>query len=156
MSKSYEHSFTQSIVRVLMKKPKVEGLLERDHGSTFPEESLPTVKDEFSIETMKCFSTFSKILKLQFQELDQPLQEFLTLAILGVCQGFEERNLDPGLPEHREVFSHVIKDVKGLIKKILVPLNGKELQSLKKHVFDFGTQWVYYLNWKLYMSKELY
>ena len=81
-----------------MKKPKVEGLLERDHGSKFPEESLPTAKDEFSIETMKCFSTFSKILNLQFQELEQPLQEFLTLAILGVCQGFEERNLDPGLP----------------------------------------------------------
>ena len=156
MSKSYEHSFTQSRVRVLMKKPKVERLLEWDHGSTFPEESLPTVKDEFSIETIKCFSTFSKILKLQFQELDQPLQEFLTLAILGVCEGFEERNLDPGLPEHREVFSHVIKDVKGLIQKIPVPSNGEELQSLKKQVFDFGTQWVYYLDWKLYMSKELY
>ncbi|MFL2748690.1 MAG: hypothetical protein ACJ0DI_04240 [bacterium] len=139
-----------------MKKPKVEGLLDRDHGSMFPDESLPTAKEEFSIETMKCFSTFSKILKLQFQELDQPLQEFLTLAILGVCQGFEERNLDPGLPEHREVFSHVIKDVKGLIQKITVPSNGKELQSLKKQVFDFGTQWVYYLDWKLYMSKELY
>ena len=139
-----------------MKKPKVEGLLERDHESMFPEESLPTVKDEFSIETMKCFSTFSKILKLQYQELDQPLQEFLTLAILGVCQGFEERNLDPGLPEHREVFSHVIKDVKGLIQKIPVPSNGEELQSLKKQVFDYGTQWVYYLDWKLYMSKELY
>ena len=139
-----------------MKKTKVERLLERDHGSTFPEESLPTMKDEFSIETMKCFSTFSKILKLQFQELDQPLQEFLTLAILGVCQGFEERNLDPGLSENREVFSHVIKDVKGLIQKIPVPSNGKELLSLKKQVFDFGSQWVYYLDWKLYMSKKLY
>ena len=139
-----------------MKKPKVDKLLEWDHVSTFPEESLPTVKDEFSIKTKKCFSTFSKILKLQFQELEQPLQEFLNLAILGVCQGFEERNLDPGLPEHREVFSHVIKDVKGLIQKIPVPSNGKELQSLKKQVFDYGTQWVYYLDWKLYMSKELY
>jgi hypothetical protein len=139
-----------------MKKPKVERLLERDHGSKFPEESLPIVKDEFSIETRKCFSAFRETWKLQFQELDQPLQEFLNLAILGVCQGFEERNLDPGLPEHREVFSHVIKDVKGLIQKIPVPSNGKELQSLKKQVFDFGTQWVYYLDWKLYMSKELY
>ena len=88
-----------------MKKPKVERLLERDHGSKFPEESLPIVKDEFSIETMKCFSTFRETWKFQFQELDQPLQEFLNLAILGVCQVFEERNLDPGLPEHREVFS---------------------------------------------------
>ena len=84
-----------------MKKPKVEGLLERDHGSTFPEEFLPIVKDEFSIEIMKCFSAFRETWKLQFQELDQPLQEFLNLAILGVCQGLEERNLDPELPEHR-------------------------------------------------------
>ena len=82
----------------------MEGLLELEHGSNFPESFLPIVKDEFSIEIIKCFSTFSKTLKLQFQELDQPLQYFLTLAILGVCQGFEERNLDPGLPEHREVF----------------------------------------------------
>ena len=149
MSKSYEHSFTHSRVRVLMKKPKVEGLLERDHGSTFPEESLPIVKDESSIETKKCFSDFRETWKRQSQELKQPLQEFLNLAILGVCQGFEERNLDPGLPEHREVFFHVIKDVKGLIKKILVPSNGKELQRLKRQVFDFGTQWVYYLDWKL-------
>ena len=139
-----------------MKKSKVEELLDRDHGSTFPDESLPTAKEEFSIETMKCFSAFRETQKLQFQELEQPLQEFLNLAILGVCQGFKERNLDHGLPEHRKVFSHVIKDVKCLIKKITVPSNGKELQSLKKQVFDFGTQWVYYLDWKLYMSKELY
>ena len=139
-----------------MKKPKLEGLLERDHGSSSPETFLPILKDEFSIETMKCFPAFRETLKLQFQELDQPLQEFLNLTILGVCQGFEERNLDPGLLEHRVVFSHVIKDVKGLIQKIPFPSNGKELQSLKKQVFDFGTQWVYYLDWKLYMSKELY
>ncbi|MED5289217.1 MAG: hypothetical protein VX417_04435, partial [SAR324 cluster bacterium] len=67
-----------------MKKPKVERLLERDHGSKFPEESLPIVKDEFSIETRKCFSAFRETWKLQFQELEQPLQEFLNLAILGV------------------------------------------------------------------------
>ena len=139
-----------------MKKTKVEGLLDRDHGSTFPEESLPIVKDEFSIETRKCFSAFRETWKLQFQELDQPLQEFLNLSILGVCQGFKERNLDPGLPEHSEVFSHVIKYVKGLNQKIPDRSNGEELQSLKKQVFDFGTQWVYYLDWKLYMSKELF
>ena len=139
-----------------MKKPKVERLYERDHGSTFPEESLSIVKDEFSIETRKRFSAFRETWKLQFQELEQPLQEFLNLTILGVCQGFEERNHDPGLHEHREVFFHVIKDVKSLIQKIPVPSNGKELQSLKKQVFNFGTQWVYYFNWKLYMSKELF
>ena len=94
-----------------MKKPKLEGLLERDHGSTFPETFLSIVKDEFSIETMKCFSAFCETLKLQFQELDQPLQKFLNLAILGICQGFEARYLDPRLPEHREVFSHVFLDV---------------------------------------------
>ena len=72
-----------------MKKPKVEGLIERDHGSTFPEESLLTVKDEFSIKTMKCFSALRETWKLQFQELEQPLQEFLNLPILGICLDFE-------------------------------------------------------------------
>ena len=49
-----------------------------------------------------------------------------------------------------------LKDVEGLVRKIPVQSSSKELQSLKKQVFDFGTQWVYYLDWKLYMSKELY
>ena len=75
-----------------MKKPKVERLLERDHGSKFPEESLPIVKDEFSIETRKCFSAFRETWKLQFQELEQPLQKFLNLAILWGCQGFEKKS----------------------------------------------------------------
>ena len=95
-----------------MKKPKGERLLERDHGSKFPEESLPIVKDEFSIETRKCFSAFRETWKLQFQELEQLLQEFLNLSILGVCKGFEEKNLDPGLPEHREVFSMSLRMLK--------------------------------------------
>ncbi len=108
-------------------------------GARFAKNLFQPFKDELSIQTMKCFSTFRETWKLQFQELDQPLQEFLNLAILGICQGFEERNLDPGLPEHHKVFSHVIKDVKGLIQKIPVPSNAKELQSLKKQVFDYGT-----------------
>ena len=38
--------------------------------------------------------------------------------MLGVCQGFSERNLDPELPEHQEVFFLVIEDVKGVFYKI--------------------------------------
>ena len=40
------------------------------------------------------------------------------------------------MPKHREVFPHVFKDVKGLIKKIPVPLNGKELQKLKNKSYN--------------------
>ena len=78
-----------------MKKPKVEGLLERDHVSTFPQESLPIVKDEFLIETRKCFSAFRETWKLQFQELEEPLQEFLTLAISGSARVLKKEILIP-------------------------------------------------------------
>jgi len=76
--------------------------------------------------------------------------------VLGVCQGFSERNLDPELPEHQEVFFLVIEDIKGVFHKISPKAPEDEISSLNGQVFDFGTQWVYYLDWKLYMSKELY
>ena len=87
---------------------------------------------------------------------DPLLRKWLKLVLLGVCTGFEERGLDPELPEHREVFSRIVKDVSGVYSQLSGMQPGKGLESLKTQIYDYGVQWAYYLDWKLYMSKELY
>ncbi len=87
---------------------------------------------------------------------DPLLREWLKLVLLGVCNGFTERGLDPELPEHREVFSRIVKDVSGVYSQLRGMQPEKGLESLKSQVYDYGVQWAYYLDWKLYMSEELY
>lgn len=89
-------------------------------------------------------------------ETDSLLKEWLNLAILGACVGFSERNLNPDLPEHHRILPHIIRDVSGVYRKMKPHSDAKDLRQLKRQVYDFGVQWVYYLDWDLYMSRELY
>ncbi len=90
------------------------------------------------------------------QDADPLLIEWLSLAILGACVGFSERNLNPELPEHQRIIPRIISDVSGVYSKMLRQGGEEDLSKLKFEVYDFGIQWVYYLDWDLYMSRELY
>ena len=139
-----------------MKKPDAHRLLDPKIGEKIPRDLAPINLECCSLEARNYFQKFLEHLELEIEGLDHLLQEWMGLAVLGVCQGFSERNLDPELPEHQEVFFLVIEDVKGVFHKISPKAPEDEISSLKRQVFDFGTQWVYYLDWKLYMSTELY
>ena len=99
-----------------------------------------------------------------FQELsrtvptDDPedLLGFLRYALLGVSVGFVERNLSPYLAEHVEIIPPLLKDIRSVfrrLKKSRAPYNEEEFRY---RAFDYGLHKAYYLDWRLYMSKELY
>ena len=54
------------------------------------------------------------------------------------------------------MFSRVVKDVSGAYSQLCGMQLEKSIESLKSQIYDYGVQWAYYLDWKLYMSKELY
>ena len=91
------------------------------------------------METRNYFQQFLERLELEIDGFDNLLQEWLGLAVLGVCQGFSERNLDPELPEHQEVLFLIIEDVKCVFHKISSKEPENEISCLKRQVFDFGT-----------------
>ena len=104
-----------------------------------------------------CFQRDWMIVYSTLDARKNPLfREWLKLVLLGVCTGFAERGLDPELPEHHEVFSRIVKDVSGIYSQLRDMQPEKSSESLKSQVFDYGVQWAYYLDWKLYMSKDLY
>ena len=139
-----------------MKKPDAQRLLDPKIGKKFPKELAPINLEFCSLETRNYFQKSLERLELEIEGLDHSLQEWLGLAVLGVCQGFSERNLDPELPEHQEVFFLMIEDFKGVFHKISSKAQENEISCHKRQVFNSGTLWVYYLDWKLYMSTELY
>ena len=80
------------------KKPDDHRLLDPKIGEKIPKE-LALINLEFcSLETRNYFQKFLERVELKIEGLDHSLQEWLRLALLGVCQGFSERNLDPELP----------------------------------------------------------
>ena len=99
-----------------------------------------------------------------FQELsrivptDDPeeLSGFLRYALLGVSVGFVERNLSPYLPEHVEIIPPLLKDIRSVFRRLKKLRGTYDEEEFRYRAFDYGIHKAYYLDWRLYLSKELY
>ncbi len=87
---------------------------------------------------------------------DPQLREWISLAFLGVCVGFVERNLLPDHPAHQYLYQQMIHEITEVFHQLQEGQYVYDLDSIKYQLYDYGIQGVYYLDWKLYMSKELY
>ncbi|MGK5090666.1 hypothetical protein WDW89_01470 [Deltaproteobacteria bacterium TL4] len=84
------------------------------------------------------------------------LREWFKIACLGTCVGFIERNLNPAHPAHQYIYSKIIDDLQSMLSYLSNENINYDPHSMKYQVYDYGIQWVYYLDWELYMSQELY
>ncbi|MBF0288115.1 MAG: hypothetical protein HQM14_09880 [SAR324 cluster bacterium] len=87
---------------------------------------------------------------------NEQLQEWISLAFLGACVGFVERNLLADHPDHQYLYQQLIREITGVYDQLQDTQYACDLDSIKYQLYDYGVQGVYYLDWKLYMSKELY
>ena len=78
-----------------MKKPDAHRLLDQKIGEELSKDLAPINLEFCSLEARNYFQQFLERLELEIEGLDHLLQEWRGLAVLGVCQGFSERNLDP-------------------------------------------------------------
>ncbi len=83
------------------------------------------------------------------------MREWISLAFLGACVGFAERNLEPHHPEHQYLYSQFIQEISE-VYHLFQEEGGIELDEIKFALYDYGIKGVYYLDWNLYMSKEFY
>ena len=98
-----------------------------------------------------------KDLKLMIpEESDEQLKEWLKILLLGVCVGFKERNLNPELPAHQYIYPRMFKDVSDMFHKLQARKLPLDTSEMKWQVYDFGLQWIYYMDWDVYISQELY
>ena len=90
------------------------------------------------------------------KEVNPILREWLKLAFIGTLMGFMERGLLSQDPNHQYIYSSIIEDVRKMFDHLQEAGGDLESDFLKYQIYDYGVQWVYYLDWSLYLSQELY
>jgi hypothetical protein len=87
---------------------------------------------------------------------DTELAEYERLALLGVSAGFVERHLSPHLAAHTAIIPPLIEEIRSVyreVKRLGMPYSAEEFRL---RAFHYGVHKASYLDWQLYLSKELY
>ncbi|MBI3992392.1 MAG: hypothetical protein HY342_03890 [Candidatus Lambdaproteobacteria bacterium] len=99
-----------------------------------------------------CFAALAGLLGKD----EEPLAEFLRLALLGVAVGFVERNLSPHLEQHRAIVPPLLDDIRGVYRKAIARHAPYDADEFRHRAYHYGVHKASYLDWDLYLSHEMY
>ncbi|MGA1599712.1 MAG: hypothetical protein ACO4AU_11725 [bacterium] len=85
---------------------------------------------------------------------EESISRWSRYVLAGYASGLLERRMRLDDARHLEPIERILEDVRGLHAQ----LSASQLNepALWAQVFDFGIQWAYYLDWRLYLSQDLY
>jgi hypothetical protein len=89
-------------------------------------------------------------------EAPEPLEEFLRLALLGVCAGFQERTLSPYAPQHAEIIPPLLAEIRAVYDQVQALGGGYDTEEFRYRAFHYGLHKACYLDWRLYLSNTCY
>ena len=87
---------------------------------------------------------------------DAELAEYCQYALLGVSAGLRERNLSPQDEAHLEIIPPLLKDIRLVYRRLKKMKAEYDPEEFRYQAYDYGIHKVYYLDWRLYLSKTLY
>jgi len=96
------------------------------------------------------------LLPLIPQAAEARLKDIYYFAILGVSQGFSERGLSPFLPEHLEMIPALMADIQAVFLEVQASAAQVTDEEFCRQAYEFGLHKAFYLDWRLYMSHEMY
>jgi hypothetical protein len=85
-----------------------------------------------------------------------PLEEFLRLALLGVCAGFLERTLSPYAPQHEEIIPPLVAEIRAVYEQVQAAGGSYDADEFRYRAFHYGLHKACYLDWRLYLSNTCY
>jgi hypothetical protein len=103
-------------------------------------------------EVRACFEALASLLG----DDEEPLAEFLRLALLGVAVGFVERNLSPHLAQHRRIVPPLLDDIRGVYGMASTRHADYDPDEFRHRAYHYGLHKASYLDWDLYLSHEMY
>ena len=89
-------------------------------------------------------------------EPDEELAGYLSFAVLGVAVGFAERNLSPRDEAHLAIVPPLLEDIRSVYGQLHDLGGDYDGEEFRFRAYDYGIHKAYYLDWRLYLSKELY
>jgi len=84
------------------------------------------------------------------------LSDFFRFALLGVSVGFRERNLSPRDQAHLAIIPPLLDDIRSVYDRLHELGTAYDREEFRFRAYDYGIHKAYYLDWQLYLSKELY
>jgi hypothetical protein len=84
------------------------------------------------------------------------LEEYLRLALLGVCAGFQERALSPYAPQHVEIIPPLLEEVRAVYDQLQALGGEYDQDEFRYRAFHYGLHKACYLDWRLYLSNTCY
>ncbi|MDH4247259.1 MAG: hypothetical protein OEW39_05530 [Deltaproteobacteria bacterium] len=84
------------------------------------------------------------------------LARYFRLALLGVSVAFMERGLSPYLPEHVAIITPLLEDIRGVFERIRASGSRYDPEEFCRRAYEYGIHKATYLDWQLYLSKEMY
>ncbi len=84
------------------------------------------------------------------------LLEYFRFALLGVSAGFAERNLSPNDQAHLDIIPPLLEDIRIVFERLQAMHAEYDPEEFRFQAYDYGIHKAYYLDWRLYLSKELF
>ncbi len=100
--------------------------------------------------------TLAVLLPLIPEKTGDILDEFFRFALLGVSVGFSERNLSHRDEAHLSIVRPLLADIRSVYERLCELGTGFDQEEFRLRAYDYGIHKAYYLDWQLYLSKELY
>ena len=86
----------------------------------------------------------------------EPLADYFRFALLGVSVGFAERHLSPYLQEHLEIIPPLLEDIRAVFERLEAAHAPYDPDEFRFRAYDYGVDKACYLDWRLYLSRDMY
>jgi hypothetical protein len=84
------------------------------------------------------------------------LDDYYRYALMGLVVGFGDRNLSPYLEQHTAIIAPLLEDIHSVYEQIRGSGAGYSPEEFIFRAFDYGIHKAYYLDWDLYLSRDMY
>ena len=124
------------------------------------EDNLPAISTHALVTQVEGLpearAVMEELLKLLPPGENPDLTEIFRFAFFGISMGFAERALSPYVPEHMEIIPQLLADIRAVYEQVQAAGVKVSREEFFRQAYDFGLHKAYYLDWNLYMSKEMY
>ncbi len=133
-------------------------LNEFQHSRREPRGEIPDCRALVRTATASApvVSTLQTVEKFLPARADEDLTDFSRFALLGVCVGFSERNLSPYVDAHLEIIPPLLEDIRSVYEQLKKMAATIDRDEFRFRAYDYGIHKACYLDWRLYLSKEMY
>ena len=107
--------------------------------------------------TQADFEQWFEVLKGFLPEEEDPeLSEYYQFALMGLVVGFGDRHLSPFLEEHTVIIPPLLEDIQAVYTQVKTSGGDYKREDFLYRAYDYGIHKAYYLDWSLYISKDMY